>query len=170
MSNTLRIAGVVRESVVDGNGIRFVIFTQGCPHNCVGCHNPESHDAKGGYDCEIEKIMVEIKKNPLLSGVTFSGGEPLLQIPVLSELAKKVRAENLGLIIYTGYRFEELLKRAESEDDLMELLAHTDVLIDGKFELENKDLTLKFRGSSNQRCIDVQESLRQNSIVLHEWD
>ena len=105
---TVRIAGIVRESIVDGPGIRFVVFTQGCPHHCPGCHNPESHDPKSGYDCEIDKIMTEIEKDPLLKGVTFSGGEPFMQPEPLAELAQKVKEHGLDLFIYTGFLFEDL--------------------------------------------------------------
>ena len=110
MSKPIRLAGVIRESIVDGPGIRFVVFVQGCPHHCEGCHNPESHDFSGGYDCEPEKILAEIKKNPLLDGVTFSGGEPLCQAAALLPLAKEIKKLGLNLFIYTGSIFEDLLK------------------------------------------------------------
>lgn len=168
MSTTVRIAGVVRESVVDGNGIRFVVFTQGCPHACKGCHNPQSHDFSGGYDCEIEKIVEEVKKNPLLSGVTLSGGEPLVQVKPLLILAQEIKKLNLGLIIYTGYVFEEIVQKAQEDKALMSLLKLTDVIVDGKYEEKFKNLKLKFRGSSNQRIIDVAKSLKENTVCETE--
>ena len=119
MSNPIRLAGVVRESIVDGPGIRFVVFVQGCPHHCEGCHNPQSHDFSGGYDCEPEKILAEIRKNPLLDGVTFSGGEPLCQAAALLPLAKEIKKMGLNLFIYTGSVFESLL--TQNDPDILGL-------------------------------------------------
>ena len=136
MSNPIRLAGVIRESIVDGPGIRFVVFVQGCPHHCEGCHNPESHDFSGGYDCDPEKILAEIKKNPLLDGVTFSGGEPLCQAAALLPLAKEIKKLGLNLFIYTGSIFEDLLK--EQNPDIMALLQQGDFLVDGPFVLAQR--------------------------------
>lgn len=151
----LRIAGIVEESIVDGPGIRLVVFTQGCNHNCIGCHNPESHSFSGGKLIDIEEILDMIKENPLLDGITFSGGEPFEQAIECSILAKKVKELGLNVIVYTGYTFEQILKN----DQFKELLLQTDTLIDGKFEIEEKSLMLKFRGSKNQRIIDVKRFL-----------
>ena len=169
MSATVRIAGIIRESVVDGNGIRFVVFTQGCPHHCPGCHNPQSHDPNGGYDCSIEKIMEEIKKNPLLSGVTFSGGEPFEQPIPLLELAKQIRGIGLNLVIYTGYLAEDLLKRGEQEPEVLELMSLADIIVDGPFLLEERDLNLKFRGSRNQRVIDGKRTVQEKRVIETEF-
>ena len=98
----LRLAGVIRESIVDGPGIRLVIFTQGCPHHCEGCHNPETHDPAGGYISQPENILNAIRQNPLLQGVTFSGGEPFAQAPALAELGRRIRKLGLGIMTYTG--------------------------------------------------------------------
>lgn len=162
----LRLAGVIKESIVDGFGIRYVIFTQGCPHKCKACHNPNTHDFDGGYlqDCAI--LLEEIKKNPLLKGVTFSGGEPFLQAKNLVFLAREIKNLGLDLTIYTGFVFEELLNQ---NDDVRLLLSLCDLLIDGRFELENRDLSLRFRGSSNQRLIDVCKSLKENKAVLLQY-
>ncbi len=146
----IRIAGVVRESIVDGDGIRFTLFTQGCYHNCKGCHNPETHDVNGGYLVSVEKVLAEIDKNPLLSGITFSGGDPILQADKLIPLAKGVVERGLNCYIYSGYTLEELLCMG---DDVLELLSLCDTLIDGKFVEAEKDLTLQYRGSRNQRVI-----------------
>lgn len=164
MSKPIRLAGVIRESIVDGPGIRFVVFVQGCPHHCEGCHNPESHDFSGGYDCEPEKILAEIKKNPLLDGVTFSGGEPLCQAAALLPLAKEIKKLGLNLFIYTGSIFEDLLKN--QNPDVMALLQEGDFLVDGPFVLAQRDLTLLFRGSQNQRILDLPQSLAQGQAVL----
>ncbi len=165
METTVRIAGVIRESIVDGPGIRFVVFTQGCPHHCEGCHNPQSHDFDGGYDCTISKIVTEIEKDPLITGVTFSGGEPFCQPEPLTELAKIVTAKGLNLIIYTGYRVEELLEMGRKQSAILELMGLADLLVDGRFVLAERDLNLLFRGSRNQRVIDAKESLRRGEAV-----
>lgn len=165
MGTTVRIAGVVKESIVDGPGIRFVVFTQGCPHLCKGCHNPQSHDFSGGYDCEVDRVITEIKKNPLLTGVTFSGGEPMMQPKPLLELAQKVRALGKGLMIYSGYTAEQLLEMGKETPEIVELLKLTDILVDGKFEEARKDLNLLFRGSRNQRVIDAKRTAETGVVA-----
>lgn len=150
---------------MDGPGFRFVVFTQGCPHHCEGCHNPESHDPSGGYDCEIDKIVSEVEKNPLLSGVTFSGGEPFCQVKPLIELAQKVIHLGKNLIIYTGYQMETLLKMGETQPEILELIGLADMIVDGPFILQQRDLNLLFRGSLNQRVIDAKQTLKQKKIV-----
>lgn len=160
----LRLAGVVKESIVDGYGLRYVIFTQGCPHHCKGCHNPQTHDFNKGYLQDLASSYDEICKNPLLQGVTFSGGEPFIQAKNLSILAKHIKALGLDLTIYTGFTYEELVQ----EKSMKELLVLADILIDGKFILEQKDLSLKFKGSKNQRIIDVAKSLEQGKVILFE--
>lgn len=166
--NSIRIAGVVKESIVDGPGIRFVVFCQGCPHHCPGCHNAVTHDFDGGYDCGTDTVLAAIDENPLLCGVTFSGGEPACQPEGFAALAAGVKERNLDIIMYSGYTFEELLERAEKEKALAELLSFVDILIDGRYKEDERDLTLLFRGSRNQRVIDVQSSLRQRKTVLSD--
>ncbi len=166
--NTIRLAGVVRESIVDGPGLRFTVFCQGCPHDCEGCHNPATHDFDGGYDCEISKVLAAIDENPLLDGVTFSGGEPMCQPKAFLVLAREIKKRNLSIVIFTGYEFEELLDMAKTDAQVLELLGLTDLLIDGRFILAERDLTLKFRGSKNQRIIDVPKTLRTGEICLAE--
>ena len=165
---TLRLAGVVKESIVDGPGIRFTVFVQGCPHHCYGCHNAQTHDFSGGYDCDTDRVIEEIEKNPLLSGVTFSGGEPFCQAKALAELAKEIKSRGYNLITYSGYTFEQICQDSEAHPERMELLKLCDYLIDGKFVMEKKDLTLHFRGSSNQRIIDVAKSLEAKKAVVTE--
>ncbi|MBQ2614210.1 MAG: anaerobic ribonucleoside-triphosphate reductase activating protein [Clostridia bacterium] len=166
--NELRISGIVPESIVDGPGIRYTVFVQGCPHHCEGCHNPQTHDFDGGRVVSLDGILAEIKKNPLLSGVTFSGGEPFCQPEALTELGKEIKALNLNLVCYSGFTFEELLKLGEKNPAILELLKLTDILIDGKFVLAEKSLMLKFRGSKNQRVLDVPASLTTGTAVLLE--
>jgi len=157
---TVRIAGVVRESIVDGPGLRFAIFSQGCPRRCKGCHNEAAQDFGGGYDCEMTRIMEEIDANPLLSGVTFTGGEPYCRPREFYKLGVAIKNRNLDIVAYTGYTLEELQELAQKDEDVKKLLGIVDYLVDGPFILEERDLTLQFRGSRNQRFIrmsDMQE-------------
>ena len=162
--SSIRIAGVVDESIVDGPGIRYVIFTQGCPHNCEGCHNPQTHDFDGGTETTTQRLLEDIKKAPMLSGVTFSGGEPFAQPKPLAELAQKLKEDNIHIMAYSGYTFEQL--RDSRDENVRKLLSMCDVLVDGRFELKLRDITLHFRGSSNQRLIDVQKSLDTGNAVI----
>lgn len=167
----IRIAGTVGESIVDGPGFRYTIFTQGCPHNCEGCHNPHTHDFNGGRLVETDLLFREIIKDPLLDGVTYSGGEPFCQCKPLTELADKIKSFDgfpLNIISYTGYTYEYLVSHADAENGYMELLKRLDYLVDGPFVLSKRSLELKFMGSSNQRFIDVQKSLQQGSAVVIE--
>ena len=159
----IRIAGFIPESIVDGPGIRFVVFTQGCPHHCPGCHNPQTHDFRGGRLEDTENLISSIARNPLLKGVTISGGEPFCQPEAAAELAKAAHACGKDVLVYTGYTFEELL--AGGVKGAHALLEETDLLIDGRFELEKKSLLLRFRGSSNQRALDCKESLKFSRAV-----
>lgn len=165
-ADSIRIAGIVRESIVDGPGIRFTVFCQGCPHACEGCHNPETHDFTGGSDCSIDRLLEEIEKNPLLAGVTFSGGEPFCQARGFAELAKKVREKNLSITVFSGYTLEQLNEMGKQDEDVRELLQLTDILIDGPYIKELRDLTLRFRGSSNQRVIDMNRTREKGETVL----
>lgn len=151
----LRISGIVNESIVDGPGIRLVIFAQGCKHNCLGCHNPDTHHFNGGTLMEHADIIDIIKKNPLLDGVTFSGGDPFEQALSFAILGEEIKKLGLNIITYTGYKYEDILE--SNQPGWKELLDTTDYLMDGPFELDNKSLELRFRGSSNQRIIDVKK-------------
>lgn len=163
----IRLAGIVRESIVDGPGIRFTVFGQGCPHGCVGCHNPETHDPKGGTDCSIERIVDEIRKNPLLRGVTFSGGEPFFQAEAFSVLAEKIKESSaMDIVVFTGYTVDELLK--SDDPQVRRLLEYTDILVDGPYVESERNLALRFRGSSNQRIIDMKKTLDTGKTVLME--
>lgn len=167
-ADSLRIAGIVRESIVDGPGIRFTVFCQGCPHGCEGCHNPETHDFAGGMDCSIDRLLGEIDKNPLLAGVTFSGGEPFCQAEAFVHLGKEAKARGLNVTVFSGYTLEQLEKMAIKQEAIGELLEMTDILIDGPYVKELRDLTLQFRGSSNQRVIDLNETRKTGKIVIWE--
>lgn len=162
----LRIAGIVNDSVVDGLGIRMTLFTQGCPHRCEGCHNPHTHDYSGGYEITLGEIADKVKGNPLLDGMTFSGGEPFEQAEALSELAVWLHENGLDLWCYSGYTYEQLMAKAEQNSAVDTLLEYTDVLVDGRFEQDKKNLLLNFRGSENQRVIDMNKTREQGEIVL----
>lgn len=162
----LRIAGTVNDSIVDGSGFRFTIFTQGCPHHCPGCHNPQTHDFNGGTVVSHEELLQKIKANPLLDGVTFSGGEPFVQAEALAELARAIHAlGGLDIVTYTGYTLEQLLDGMEQNPAWRALLEETDILIDGPFLEAQKSYEVRFRGSRNQRYLDAKESLRQRKAV-----
>ncbi len=161
----LRIAGLTKESVVDGPGIRFVVFVQGCPHHCPGCHNPETWDFTAGKELTVDELFAQIKDTRLLQGVTFSGGEPFAQAAALACLGKKVKELGLDIVTYTGYTFEELLDMAKKNQDVGELLEISDLLVDGPYLAEERDLNLAFRGSRNQRIISVAASLKAKRAV-----
>lgn len=167
--DTLRIAGVVKESIVDGPGIRYTVFTQGCPHHCEGCHNPQTHDFSGGKLVSIEKLVSDIQKDPILRGVTISGGEPFMQAEKVCFLVSKLDRKKMNVMVYTGFQYEELLSKANDKNHFLELLQYTDILIDGKFEIEKKSEKMPFRGSTNQRAIDVQKSLQSGNTILYEF-
>lgn len=162
----VRISGIIKESVVDGPGLRLVVFTQGCPHHCPECHNPNTHDPQGGYEISTEDIAAAIHQARLIRGVTFSGGEPFLQPVPLAHIAKQVKAKGLNVVTYSGYEFEQLLAMSLHNAAVKELLLATDILIDGPYKAAERDLRLAFRGSANQRLIDVPASLRLGNSVL----
>jgi len=168
METKLRLAGVIRESIVDGPGWRLVVFVQGCPHHCEGCQNPQTHDFSGGYDSSVNNILNAVKANSLLAGVTLSGGEPFTQAKALAALAHEVHTMGLNVMAYSGWTFEQLYKGANDKNEWLELLNEVDWLVDGKFELEKKSLSVKFRGSTNQRIVDVKKSLADGIIVQTE--
>ncbi len=165
----INLSGIALESIVDGPGIRFVIFTQGCPHHCPGCHNPETHDFNGGTIYELDYIIDEFKKHPFMSGLTMSGGEPFSQpkevLTIIKEFKKLYPQKNI--MIYTGYLFEQLLGMNNS--DINEILSLTDYLVDGPFILNKRDISLKFKGSSNQRIIDLKQTFINNQVVEKEF-
>ena len=166
----LRIAGTVKDSIVDGPGLRYVIFTQGCPHHCLGCHNPQTHDFEAGQDADVENILEEIFVNPILSGVTLSGGEPFCQAEALVSIAEAVKEKGKHLMIYTGYLLEQLQKMSDSA--VQRLLELADIIVDGPFVLAQRNLTLSYRGSENQRVIDMVKTRIAGEVVLYrsEYD
>lgn len=164
----IRIAGKIQDSIVDGPGLRYTIFVQGCPHNCLGCHNPDTHDFNGGTEFQIQTIIDEISKNTLLDGVTFSGGEPFSQAAAIIPIARYAKDHNLSVWIYSGWTYEELLSSFKENPDSGTLLSLCDVLVDGRFELDKKSMELQWKGSSNQRIIDLKETIAAGKVKLYK--
>ncbi|QWU46164.1 MULTISPECIES: anaerobic ribonucleoside-triphosphate reductase activating protein [Bacillus] len=150
----MKVMNIIHDSVVDGEGLRTVVFFAGCPHRCFGCHNSKSWNICNGTEMTVEEIVKEIESNSL-TDVTFSGGDPFLQAAEVKKVAKSVKDLKKNLWMYTGYTLEEI--QSSRNNDMIELLHYGDVLVDGRFELDKKDLTLPFRGSSNQRIIRLKE-------------
>lgn len=167
MENSLRLFGIVEESVVDGPGFRYTVFVQGCPHGCPGCHNPGSHDFNGGTVRDIDSIFEEICTNPLLRGVTFSGGEPFCQPGPLAKLAELVHSRGLDVMVYSGWTLEELW--AMDNPEVQALLEQADYLVDGPFLLEQRDIDLNFRGSANQRVLDMKKTREAGTPVWADF-
>lgn len=164
----MRIAGLVQDSIVDGPGLRFVVFTQGCLHNCEGCHNPETHPLDGGKEMPVEEVIKQMLSNPLTDGLTLSGGDPFFQARDCAAIARAAHEKSFNVWTYTGYTFEALLEKAKADEDTMALLKESDVLIDGPFLLAQRSLNLKWRGSKNQRILDVSKSLAEGCAVMLE--
>ena len=157
----IRLYGLVNDSIVDGPGFRLAVFTQGCPHNCEGCHNPESHAFDGGYLSDTDEIIKTMKENILLDGITLTGGDPFCQPEACGVLADAAHASGLNVWAYSGWTYDELLKNGERS----ELLKKCDVLVDGPFILAQRTLEKRFMGSKNQRAIDVQASLKAGQVI-----
>jgi anaerobic ribonucleoside-triphosphate reductase activating protein len=164
----VQIAGIVKESVTDGSGIRTTIFFQGCEHHCPGCHNPHTWAFDGGYSIEVEALIAQIPFSPLIKGVTLSGGDPFYQPRAAAFIAKECKKLNKDVWAYSGFTWEQL--RSQAQADRMELLRSCDVLVDGPFVQSLMCFDLPFRGSSNQRLIDVQESLCTGALVEMQID
>lgn len=158
-----RIHGLAQDSIVDGPGIRFAVFVQGCPHHCPGCHNPDSHDFNGGREVTTEEIIAQMKTNPLLDGLTLSGGEPMCSPEACAELAEAAIEMGLNVWCYTGFTWESLI--GDRDPARMKLLRAVHVLVDGPFILSQRSLELKFCGSRNQRLIDVAKSMQEDRVV-----
>lgn len=161
----IRLAGTANDSIVDGPGIRYTVFTQGCPHHCKGCHNPQTHDFSGGTEEDTERIEAEFSKNILLSGITLSGGEPFCQAEACCDLAKRAKQLGLSVWAYTGYTLEQLTAGFDVHPEWRALLETVDVLVDGQFVLALRSLDCKWRGSKNQRLIDVKASLTAGKAI-----
>ena len=161
----IRLAGIVPESIVDGPGYRLAVFVQGCPHACPGCHNPKTHDFAGGYDGDTDEIIARLGRNPLVRGVTLTGGEPMLQAEALCEIAAAAKEKNMNVWCYTGYTLEALM--AQNRSDCMRLLEQIDVLVDGPYIAHERSLDLLYCGSRNQRLIDMNATRAAGKICLY---
>lgn len=164
----IKVAGIVQESIVDGPGIRFVVFVQGCNHKCEGCHNSHTQGFSGGEYMSVSSLIEQIKENPLLDGVTLSGGEPFEQADVVSTFAKNLKDLDYNIITYSGYTYEAIKRKGEDNSSWINLLENTDILIDGRFEMPKRNLRLNFRGSENQRIIDVKATMDNKEVTIIE--
>lgn len=154
------------DSIVDGDGVRTVVWFQGCSHNCPGCHNPQSQPFDGGFVLDIEDVFKEIDKLKYQNGITLSGGDPFYQPKAALAITKYAQDKGYNVWSFTGFTYEQLLKISETNDDIKELLDNLDVLIDGPFELDKKSFECKYRGSTNQRIIDLKKTKEKKELVL----
>ena len=167
----IRVAGIKKESLIDGPGISFVIFTQGCLQNCPGCHNPESQPLDGGRELSLKELIEDISSASGVDTIVFSGGEPFLQAGVLGALGGWAQENDFRVVTYSGYTFEYLMDEARKNEEYAELLKVTDILIDGAYKEEEKDVNLPYRGSKNQRVLDAKLSWQQDKAVpCEKWD
>ncbi len=162
----LRLAGIKYESIVDGPGVRAACFVQGCSHRCPGCHNPETHDPAGGYSLEVDDLLRILSECRDIDGVTISGGEPFEQSTAVAALAAGIRQQGYNLVIYSGYTFDYLLSMSREDRSIRIILESTWLLIDGPYRQGERDLTLPYRGSANQRIIDLPLSLRTGKPLI----
>ena len=161
-------ADLQTDSIVDGPGLRAVIWTQGCGHHCKGCQNPQTWDFNGGGLVPIEEVLKALDETEYQTGLTFSGGDPMYQPEACNEIAKYAKKKGMNVWVYTGYTWEEVLELGKKNKAYMDFLKNTDVLVDGRFVLKELDLSILFRGSRNQRLIDVPKSLKKGEVVLFD--
>lgn len=166
----IQVAAVLFESIVDGPGIRTAVFVQGCPHNCPGCHNPSTHSFTGGMPMSIAQILCGMQRDKLVSGLTLTGGEPFCQAMACAGLAQAAKKAGYNVLSYSGYTYEELLSRAEQDPGVAALLNASDWLIDGPYREAERSLELRFRGSGNQRVIDLAQTRQTGGLVTLSWD
>lgn len=169
MDNKIRLSGIAYDSLVNGPGMRRVLFSQGCKHNCKGCFNPETHDFNGGRLIDLDEIITQIIEDPFLTGLTFSGGDPLEQaekFAYIGNKVKKAKGESFNIWCYTGYTFEYILENKDKRKGWNDLLQAIDVFVDGEFKIDKMKDNLKYRGSSNQRIIDVKGSLKNSQLKI----
>ncbi len=170
--SVIRLFGLVTDSIVDGPGFRVSIFTQGCPHHCEGCHNPGSHDPEAGKEWTLDEVEKKFTGNPLLDGITLTGGEPFQQPAACAELARRAHQKGLNVWSYSGYTYEKLRELAQRDEGVNALLSEIDVLVDGPFLLKERSLELLYCGSKNQRIIDMKKTRETGEAVLWtppEW-
>ncbi len=168
MQIRLAVTDLQSDSIVDGKGIRTVIWTQGCKHHCKGCHNPTTHSFSGGYLVDVEQVKEQIMLLRGQDGITLSGGDPFEQTEACLEIAKFCQEKGLNVWCYTGYTYEDLIKKSKEDKNIIPLLENIDVLVDGPFILQQKSYDVKFRGSKNQRLIAAKKSIKENKVCLLE--
>lgn len=166
MKTTIRIAGLYNDSIVDGPGLRFVVFTQGCLFACKNCHNADTWAVNGGYLIEMDEIVSKWRKNKLIDGITLSGGDPLFQSSKSLYLLRKAKETGLNVTVYSGDVYEKLIK--DKDPDVVSIINEADYLIDGPYVDKLRDLTLLYRGSSNQRIIDLVKSRKEGKVILFD--
>ena len=170
-SKYIRLAADLQtDSIVDGPGLRAVLWTQGCKHHCKGCQNPQTWSFDGGGLIPVKAVLDEIDKLEYHTGLTLSGGDPMYQVKPCLEIVKHARKKSLNIWVYTGFTWEELIKLSKKEPIYLDFLKEIDVLVDGRFILEERDLSLLFRGSKNQRLIDVKKTLKDGKVTLLNED
>ena len=168
MGNTIRLAGIAYESLVNGPGMRRVFFSQGCKHNCKGCFNPDTHSFDGGEEKDMDELIKDVLSNPMIRGVTFSGGDPFERPVEFAYMGEAFKKNGLNIWSYTGYTYEFIVSHFNEKPEWRRLINTLDVLVDGEFQQDKKEEGLLFKGSSNQRIIDVKESLKRNQVVIWE--
>lgn len=164
--NEIRLFGVATDSIVDGPGLRYSVYVQGCSHHCPECHNPESWAFDGGTVTTIDALIEDIQANKLIHDVTLSGGDPFDQPGPVAKLASRLKDLGYGLWSYSGYTYEQLQAKAAENEDIARILSLVDVLVDGPFKKDLKSLDLKWKGSANQRVIDMKKTREADQIVL----
>ncbi len=169
MKGSIRLSGIAYESLVNGPGIRRVFFSQGCKHNCEGCFNPDTHDFNGGEEKNIDSLIEDVLNNPIIKGVTFSGGDPFERAEEFAYMAKKFKENNINVWSYTGYTFEYIINNLSAKNGWRDLIENIDVLVDGRFEKDKLKDGLRFRGSTNQRIVDVKKSLNENKLYTLDY-
>lgn len=169
--DTIRLAADLQsDSIVDGPGLRTVIWTQGCGHHCEGCQNPQTWDFQGGGEVPLDMVKEAIDELEYQNGITFSGGDPMFQPYACTELAKYCKKKGYNIWVYTGFTYEEIEEMIKKDPIYREFLDYIDVLVDGRFIMKQRDLNLLFRGSRNQRLIDVQKTLKTGKITVLDED
>ena len=169
MDKKVRLAGIAYETLVNGPGLRRVFFSQGCIHNCKGCFNKETHSFTDGEEMDMDELIKAVQENPMLEGITFSGGDPWEQADKFAYMAKKFKDLGLNIWSYTGSTYEYILENLDKRPGWREFINNIDVLVDGKFEEDKKDENLVYRGSANQRIIDVKQSLINNDVIIMKF-
>lgn len=166
MGKMIRLSGIAYESLVNGPGLRRVFFSQGCKHNCKGCFNPDTHDFSGGEERDMDELIQDVIENPMIKGVTFSGGDPFERAEEFAYMAKKFKEHGLNVWSYTGYTYEYIMENLNKALGWKDLMFNLDVIVDGRFEEDKKQDGLRFKGSTNQRIIDVKETMKSGEITL----